>query len=208
VFAVSGEPDLAEAVTRELVRRGMEVSSRNADVEILIDSDGALLKGTLGEERIELAGLTSASLAEHAVLFYTKGYALRLRRVLSGIESLAVVVHNYPDPDAMASGWALKVLAERFGAQAEVYYHGRVGRASNVAFMRRLGVPMTEVESVPEGHDASALVDCAFPGENNVLPKGVDVDIVIDHHSTGRNAKAAKFSYIRERIGSCSTIMT
>jgi nanoRNase/pAp phosphatase (c-di-AMP/oligoRNAs hydrolase) len=103
---------------------------------------------------------------------------------LGDASSLAVVCHDNPDPDCLASALAL----ERIAAAAEVddvalLYSGDVSHQQNRVFVNSLEVDLqTFDEDDVDAYDAVALVDCSVPGVNNGLPPGADVDVVVDHH--------------------------
>jgi len=53
-----------------------------------------------------------------------------------------------------------------------------------------------------------ALIDCSIPEENNLVPKNVVVDIVIDHHPVKMEDVHAEYVDIRPNTGATATIMT
>ena len=109
-----------------------------------------------------------------------------LSEFLSDHDSLAVVCHNNPDPDSLASAMALETIA--FDAdvdEVEVFYSGTISHQQNRAFVNLLDLDLNEfsTDALSES-ELVAFVDHSIPGENNEVPKSVAVDIVIDHHST------------------------
>jgi nanoRNase/pAp phosphatase (c-di-AMP/oligoRNAs hydrolase) len=58
----------------------------------------------------------------------------RLFSVLAGYQGCLIVTHDNPDPDAIASGWALKCLiTEKLGLPAQFVGSGAIVRAENRA---------------------------------------------------------------------------
>ncbi|MCK5661739.1 MAG: bifunctional oligoribonuclease/PAP phosphatase NrnA, partial [Methanosarcinales archaeon] len=53
-----------------------------------------------------------------------------------------------------------------------------------------------------------ALIDCAVPGENNLLPQDCTVSIIIDHHPLGERDVKAEYMDIQPNVGATSTTMT
>lgn len=120
-----------------------------------------------------------------------------------------IVVHDNPDPDAIASALALKTMAESYGISSTILYHGEIGHQENKAFVNLLGIDLTRMEDHELSEfDEFALVDCAVPGTNNMLKEGQHIGIVIDHHPIGDTEIDADFVDIRSNVGSTSTILT
>lgn len=58
-----------------------------------------------------------------------------LHRVVNG-KKVLILTHNNPDPDALATGWALKFLLEKkFKVSSELVYGGIITRAENQAMV-------------------------------------------------------------------------
>jgi nanoRNase/pAp phosphatase (c-di-AMP/oligoRNAs hydrolase) len=138
------------------------------------------------------------------------GTGLRqLRRILRAVEEpLAIVAHDNPDPDAIASAVALRQLADAFGIASEVCYYGRITHQENRAFVNLLGFDLTRLDDDADLGDygAFALVDHSQPGVNNQLPVDTTVDIVVDHHPP-RAPIDARFVDLRSDVGATSTLM-
>jgi nanoRNase/pAp phosphatase (c-di-AMP/oligoRNAs hydrolase) len=132
----------------------------------------------------------------------------RLQRTLRSIEdSLAIVTHDNPDPDAIASAVALSELAERVGLEAEVLYYGEISHQENRAFVNVLDLAVRNLadEQAPDANGI-ALVDHARPSVNDQLPPETAVDVLIDHHPP-RGSIQARFADVRTDVGSTSTIL-
>jgi nanoRNase/pAp phosphatase (c-di-AMP/oligoRNAs hydrolase) len=132
----------------------------------------------------------------------------QLWRVLRDIDRLAVVAHENPDPDAIASGIALARLASAAGCDPEVCYHGDITHQENRAFVNVLGLDLRELDpgECVEEFDGVALVDHSRPGVNNQLPEDSTIDVVIDHHPP-RAPVDARFVDLRSGVGATSTLL-
>ena len=108
----------------------------------------------------------------------------KLDRTLADRKHLLILVHNNPDPDAIASAAALGYLAEaRAGIQYSIAYGGIVGRAENREMVRKMKLQMKQVNRINfDIYDCIALVDTQPGSGNNSLPPGKKCDIIIDHH--------------------------
>jgi nanoRNase/pAp phosphatase (c-di-AMP/oligoRNAs hydrolase) len=116
-----------------------------------------------------------------------------MRRFLDAARSsrrpLIQLQHN-PDPDALASGFAIRWLLQRvFQREAPIVFTGSVGRAENRAMMRYLKIKILPAFKVDyAAHDFVAVID-THPGSGTCrLPEGVKADVVVDHHPGSRGA--------------------
>ncbi len=132
----------------------------------------------------------------------------RLWQVLRDIDRLAVVAHDNPDPDAIASGVALARLANEVDCEAEVCYFGNISHQENKAFVNLLDLSLRNLDPgvALDSFDGVALVDHARAGVNDQLPADTPVDIVIDHHPT-RESVEARFVDLRSDVGATCTLL-
>ncbi|MDQ2051983.1 DHH family phosphoesterase [Natronolimnohabitans sp. A-GB9] len=136
--------------------------------------------------------------------------AIRLRNQLATIDGrLAVVMHDNPDPDAIASAVALVDIADEMNVDADACYFGEISHQENRAMVNLLDLDLQNhsPDDSLEAYDAFALVDHSRPGVNDQLPEDLDVDIVIDHHPP-RGPVPGEFVDLRERAGATSTVLT
>ncbi|TKR25366.1 DHH family phosphoesterase [Natronomonas salsuginis] len=153
----------------------------------------------------------SADVGE-AVLDRAGDPGLRLRKLREVFDEmdgrLAVVAHDNPDPDAIASAIGLRRLAMEFGVDAEACYHGEISHQENRALVNLFGFELTNLPSDADlsSFDVFALVDHSRPGVNDGLPEGTPVDIVIDHHPP-RDPVSAKFVDLRSDVGATCTLI-
>ncbi|MFW5973865.1 MAG: DHH family phosphoesterase [Natrialbaceae archaeon] len=140
----------------------------------------------------------------------------RMGLLLSTIRSLskplAVIAHDNPDPDAIASAVGLVDIAESVGVPAEACYFGDITHQENRALVNLLDLSLYPLETEsfdPDDYGAIALVDHAQPGVNDSLPEGTAVEIVVDHHPPRMPIDATdRYVDIRPEVGSTSTIIT
>ncbi|WP_226041281.1 DHH family phosphoesterase [Natrinema sp. DC36] len=136
--------------------------------------------------------------------------AIELRERLGRIDGrLAVVAHDNPDPDAIASAVALVDVAESVGVAADACYFGNISHQENRAMVNLLELDLRNMapdDSLAE-YSAFALVDHSRPGVNDQLPTDLHVDIVIDHHPP-RGPVPGEFVDLREGAGATSTVLT
>jgi nanoRNase/pAp phosphatase (c-di-AMP/oligoRNAs hydrolase) len=154
-------------------------------------------------------GVLIMNIQEKIALIPTHRRWNKLLDAVSGIQQLTIVLHNNPDPDAIAAGAALKFLLEKkAGLEVDIVYQGVIGRAENKALVDYLGVPLRQLPDenlrLPEN---LALVDTHTRAENNPISKEQRPLIVVDHHNNYVDGQAV-FSDIRPNIGATATMMT
>ncbi|MBL8910553.1 MAG: bifunctional oligoribonuclease/PAP phosphatase NrnA [Archangium sp.] len=134
----------------------------------------------------------------------------RLKKLFKGRRRALVLTHDNPDPDSMASAWALAtLLSEQVKIPAEIGYGGIIGRAENAAFVKTLKLPIRPIEELELGaYDLVALVDTQQTVGNHALPEGVLADIVIDHHPLRDEAIPTPFADLGGDYGATSTMLT
>jgi nanoRNase/pAp phosphatase (c-di-AMP/oligoRNAs hydrolase) len=131
--------------------------------------------------------------------------AERIRQLLGAKDRVGILLQDDPDPDALASGLALRALLGRTKPTAPLLTFGAITRPENVAMIRALEM---EVEHVTPDDlrrfDALALVDVQPTFFEETLP---EVAVVIDHHPEAKGWRAA-FKDVRPTYGATATIMT
>lgn len=135
----------------------------------------------------------------------------QLRKIVEREKEILIVLHNNPDPDALASAMTLKyILREKWGVFSVIAYGGIVGRAENQAMIRHLKIDITPMQKVDvSDFSVIALVDSQPGAGNNPLPGKIQPAIVIDHHEPVRaRTRRVKFADIRTDYGSTSSILT
>lgn len=137
-----------------------------------------------------------------------KKYSDGLDVVLSKLKTLGIVLHNNPDPDALASGMALAHLARQcHGIKTSIIYHGLIGRAENQAMVKELKIPLKRMTRVKlSSYDGIAMLDTQPGAGNNALPAHVRCNILFDHHPRRKNLDV-DFVRIDTAAGATATLL-
>ena len=165
-------------------------------------------------KRGELADKTfdmGEEIVDHLSDVVRAGQVDRLRHLnatLADIDgTLGIFTHDNPDPDAIASAFALAEIAGYHGVEAQPAYFGRISHQENRALVNLLDFQLDNPDPDADlGYDAIALVDHSAPGVNDQLSRETSVDIVIDHHPS-KHTVEGKFVDVREAAGATSTLL-
>jgi nanoRNase/pAp phosphatase (c-di-AMP/oligoRNAs hydrolase) len=139
------------------------------------------------------------------------GRTAALREVLRGRKQLLVLTHNNPDPDSLGGAVGLQEFARSVGVPSRLAIAGKILRAENQAMVRELGMQLDRVEDLKlADFDCVAYVDTQPGFGHTIVPAGIKVDIVIDHHVCAE-AKLAPadvaFYDVRTDVGATSSIV-
>ena len=133
--------------------------------------------------------------------------ARQLAAILRGTTGpMAILTHDNPDPDSIASAVALQAIAESQDVEADIVYAGDVGHQENRAFVNLLGIDLLARADAPpiDEYGLVALVDHVEEGPVEI---DVPIDVFIDHHDVD-DPVAASFADVRPNVSSTSTILT
>lgn len=133
----------------------------------------------------------------------------RLIETLRQFQQLLIVTHDNPDPDAIASGWAVACLIkERLGRGARLIGGGGIVRAENRHMLKLLNPPIELVDELEiEQGTAAILVDCSSSTANHLLSNThLKPVAVIDHHEMTGGRTRLPFRDIRPKIAASATI--
>ena len=109
-----------------------------------------------------------------------------LSRHRARLSPLLILTHDFPDPDALASAFALQYLAQTaFDIQARIAYGGELGRTENRMMVRLLRIPLQRMRKTwLKKYSNIALVDTQPAFENNPFPGGKRAAMIIDQHGS------------------------
>ena len=119
-------------------------------------------------------------------LHHAKRLLQFLGRHKTKLSPLLILTHDFPDPDAIASAFALQHLAQSaFGIPSRIAYGGELGRTENKMMVRLLRIPLHKMRKVWLKQGANfALVDTQPAFENNPFPGNKRAALVIDQHGS------------------------
>jgi nanoRNase/pAp phosphatase (c-di-AMP/oligoRNAs hydrolase) len=121
-----------------------------------------------------------------------------------------IILHAYPDPDAISSAYAHRLISTACGVETDIVYCGTISHPQNIALTRLLNLDLIAWDA---SLDLTAYAGAVYVdhqgGTCTVLAEALNaakipVLIVVDHHETQGNLQPA-FSDIR-RVGATATI--
>ncbi len=158
-----------------------------------------------GVTRLAVADLLRGALGAALERSITRARVEQYQRYLADADRILILLHNDPDPDAMASGLALRTLLRRTRTTAIIGTFQAATRPENLRMANLLDIKIELLNrrSLTE-FPRIATVDVQPHYFGGLLNR---VDLVIDHHPA-RTGYSAAFKDIRPDYGSTCTILT
>lgn len=146
-------------------------------------------------------------LGNYIYITYLRKKSTEFLSLLKDEESVAILLHPHPDPDAMSSGMAVSRLAEEVNTNSSIYFSGRISHHENRAFLAVLDISFTKITSKEDiEEDTVVVVDHSeprgFEGAEDIVP-----DAIIDHHDVSVNDEV-EFVHVERDIGASATLLT
>lgn len=143
----------------------------------------------------------------------TRRRVTELDEVLQEIrgENLLIVIQGSPDPDSIASAWALRHIASLYEVASRILYFHPVSHPENRALLKTLEIEATQYDDSLEldpyvGYAIVDHQDTSFPVAD-VLDETTPLLFHVDHHRAVGTSEG-RFSDIRESSGSTSAIFS
>jgi nanoRNase/pAp phosphatase (c-di-AMP/oligoRNAs hydrolase) len=135
----------------------------------------------------------------------TRARVQQFQRYFNDADRVLILLHNDPDPDAMASGLALRNLLRRTKATAIIGALQGVTRPENLRMVNLLDIHVEPIAPADlASFDRIAMVDVQPHYFAGLIDR---VDLVIDHHPI-QQGYSSVFRDIRPDYGSTCTILT
>jgi nanoRNase/pAp phosphatase (c-di-AMP/oligoRNAs hydrolase) len=126
-------------------------------------------------------------------------------------ERHVAALQDFPDPDAISSALAYRMLAARSDIEVEMLYEGRISHQENLALVQVLDLELTRyTEGMPLGvYDGAVFIDNQGTTTrlmDRLEREGIPTLAVIDHHAP-QGLLRPEFTDIRP-VGAAATILT
>ncbi len=120
-------------------------------------------------------------------------------------KDIVIQCHDYPDADAIASGFALYRYFINNGIACRLVYSGeqRISRSGLRKMTTLLDIPIRYVREIRRP-ELLITVDCQY-GEGNITGFAAENIAIIDHHE--KCVESGELVEIQSMLGSCSTLI-
>ncbi|MCL1910608.1 MAG: DHH family phosphoesterase [Leptospirales bacterium] len=126
---------------------------------------------------------------------------------LKKFKNILILVKGSPDPDVLASSFAIKIICGHLGIKAQIVGKQQLALPQNKIFVNKLGIPLkiTEHPVSADKFDAYAVLD----HQSAKMDEPADLPCVlhIDHHEKTKEDVHPIFSYLMPSAGSTCTII-
>lgn len=138
----------------------------------------------------------------------------KLLKKHSGTQQL-VLLQDFPDPDALSSAWAYRLIASAYNIRCDIYYSGTLSHQENVALVKLTQLPAkrwpANAKDIPDLKQYQGYVLIDTQGTTSHLTAKVQAAqlpllLVIDHHASQGKLNAELID-IRPNIHATATIM-
>ena len=154
---------------------------------------------------LDLAELLAPSLTTELGRSLTRARVQQYQRYFADADRVLILLHNEPDPDALAAGLALRNVLRRTRTTAIIGALQGITRPENLRMADLLDIQLENL--TPDDFrtfDRIATVDVQPHYFGGLLPR---VDLVVDHHPE-QPGYTTVFKDIRADYGSTCTILT
>ena len=117
-----------------------------------------------------------------------------------------IQMHNYPDPDAIASAFGLQKLLEKFGIEPVICYDGAAEKLTAIAMLSNFSINIVHCHDITDMVESDKIVAIDAQKHNSNLTDLVGDEVAcIDHHPT---MFECEYQYKDVRIvGACASII-
>jgi nanoRNase/pAp phosphatase (c-di-AMP/oligoRNAs hydrolase) len=158
-----------------------------------------------GISHLDLAELLWGALTTELGRSLTRARVQQYQRYFADADRVLILLHNEPDPDALAAGLALRNVLRRTRTTAIIGALHGVTRPENLRMADLLDIQVETLRADEfSGFDRIATVHVQPHYFGGRLPR---VDLVVDHHPE-QPGYTAVFKDIRSDYGSTCTILT
>jgi nanoRNase/pAp phosphatase (c-di-AMP/oligoRNAs hydrolase) len=126
-------------------------------------------------------------------------------------EKHIIVLHDYPDPDAISSAFAHQLIGSAFDIGCDIVYDGKISHPQNIALVKLLGIQLVRFDSAFDWKRYAGAVYVDNQGTTaeeivrHLEEAGVAALAVVDHHELQQRLEPV-FSDIRRTYGATASI--
>lgn len=129
----------------------------------------------------------------------------KLIQLLKG-HKVYIQTHNYPDPDAMASGFGLQVFLKQHGIESTMCYDGKIEKLNTKRMLDVFQFEINNIEDISDMSETDYIVTIDAQKFNANITDFIGDEVAcIDHHPT---FVQCEYQYKDIRlVGACATLV-
>lgn len=116
--------------------------------------------------------------------------------------------HNIPDPDAIASSYAIKFLLETYEIKSKIIHVQTIEKANSKKMVELFDIKMSVKSQMEYNEDDYVILVDTQLGNSNITNLINHNIMVIDHHEVVKENKSYIYKDIRSDVGACSSIIS
>src|SRR3990172_2624548 len=103
-------------------------------------------------------------------------------------EKHVVVLHDFPDPDAISSAFAHRLISAEYDIEVDILFTGKISHSQNIALVKLLGIDLIPYDGNRDliQYQGAVFLDNQGTTVNGIVKAletaGVPVLVVVDHH--------------------------
>jgi nanoRNase/pAp phosphatase (c-di-AMP/oligoRNAs hydrolase) len=126
---------------------------------------------------------------------------------LQNQSKLLIIIKGSPDPDVIASSFALKLIAKSFNVESDIVAFNQTSLPQNRALIKKLDIPVEYKSTInAEGYSGYAVLDHQTAVVEQIGTM-LSCIIHIDHHTPEEDKVVPKFKLLSEHTGAVSTLI-
>jgi nanoRNase/pAp phosphatase (c-di-AMP/oligoRNAs hydrolase) len=133
--------------------------------------------------------------------------AARFIEAVSKYNLIAIYIPGSPDPDAIASAYAIKLMLAHLNVQADIFAEKRLSLLQNQAFIDKLKIPVFFNKEINISKYNAYIVPDFQNNHIEHVSDSIPCAAHIDHHGKSKSTLKADFSLLRADVGSTSTLV-
>lgn len=121
---------------------------------------------------------------------------------------LAIFIPGSPDPDAIASAYAIKLILNYYSIESAIYAEKKLSLPQNQLLIDKLKIPVNFGEDINIKKYEAYIVPDFQNNRVDVIGDSIPCAVHIDHHARSSDARKADYSLLRDDVGSTSTMVS
>ena len=137
-----------------------------------------------------------------------EAFSRTLEAAITKYRNIIIVIKGSPDPDAIASSYALSAICSRMNVSSSIVSSKKISLPENRAFVSILDIPLHISPALPniKEFDAYIVADYQSPAARELVGS-LPCAVFIDHHEPAEEEISADFIMRETDAGSTSTLI-